>query len=70
MEDNILKRISACGLLDAPPASIGSELTYLASDRMGKLVDCMVHPTTKDVLWFATDEGVKRWNMDGRLHVG
>lgn len=69
-EEVIAQRIAASGMLDAPVPSLASELAYLASDRMGKLIACDIHPTTKAALWYATDEGVKRWVTDGRLHVG
>lgn len=69
-EEAIGQRISASGLLDTPPPSLPSELAYLASERMGKLVACDIHPVTKAALWYATDEGVKRWTLEGRLHVG
>lgn len=69
-EEAIKSRVTASGLLDAMPPSVNNELVYLAYDRMHGLVSCDVNPVTKDVVWFATDEGVKRWQLEGRLHVG
>jgi hypothetical protein len=69
-EEAIKQRVTASGLLDTPPASVNSELAYLASDRMKGLVSVDVNPTSMESVWYATTEGVKRWTMDGRLHVG
>jgi hypothetical protein len=68
-EEAIKQRIMASGLLDTPPASVNSELSYLASDRMGKLVAVDVNPASMEAVWYATTEGVSRWVRDGRLHV-
>lgn len=69
-ESAIATRIAASGMLDALPPSVASELAYLASDRMGRLVACDINPVSKEAVWYATDEGVKRWQLEGRLHVG
>lgn len=69
-EDTIRQRVTASGLLDNPPISVGSELVYLASERMGGLVDVQVNPVSKEQFWFATDAGVRVWAREGRLHVG
>ncbi len=68
-EDTIKLRVEASGLLDNPLISLGSELNYLASERMGKLVDVVVDPVTKATAWYATDAGVKQWQLSGRLCV-
>lgn len=69
-EEAIKSRIISSGLLDNPPASVNNELVYLACDRMHGLVSCDVNPVSKETVWFATDEGIKRWTLEGRLHVG
>lgn len=69
-EEAIKARVTASGLLDATPTSVNSELSYLASDRMGKLVAVDVNPASMEAVWYATPEGVSRWVRDGRLHVG
>jgi len=68
--ETIETRVNRSGLVDNPVISIGSELDYLASERMGKLVDCQIDPVSKAPYWFATDAGVKSWTVSGRQHVG
>ena len=68
-EGAIAQRVNASGLLDAPVASVNSELAYLASERMGRLVGCDVHPVSKETVWYATDAGIRQWQIDGRTHV-
>jgi hypothetical protein len=68
-EEAIKNRIMASGLLDTPPSSVNNELVYLACDRMHGLVSCDTNPVSKEVVWYATDEGIKRWTLEGRLHV-
>jgi hypothetical protein len=36
---------------------------------MHGLVSCDTNPVSKEVVWYATDEGIKRWTLEGRLHV-
>ena len=62
-------RCNGSGLFDAPIASINSELSYLATERMGNLVKCDINPVTKEAVWYATDKGCERWVLDGRMHV-
>lgn len=64
-------RVDRSQLCDESPTvrEISEALTTLASPRMGALVDTAVDPVSKDVVWFATDAGIRRWSLDGRLHV-
>ena len=68
-EEVIKQRVTASGLLDAPPASFNNELVYLACARMHELVSVDVNPVSNEAVWYATQEGIKRWTLDGRLHV-
>ena len=69
-EGAVAQRVAASGLTDAGAAGAGEELALLASERMGRLVGCDVNPVSKELVWFATDAGVRRWRLDGRPHVG
>ena len=68
-EEAIAQRVNASGLLDAPVASVNSELAYLALERMGTLVACDVDPVSMAAAWYATAAGVNQWVASGRLHV-
>jgi len=65
-------RISQSGFLDKEVTvdSVTSELRTLATAKMGELVNVDIHPVTKGESWWATDAGVKRWTLDGRMNVG
>jgi len=68
-DDVISHRVNASGLVDAPVPSIASELTFLASERMGRLVSCDINQVTKTAVWYATEAGIRQWVLDGRPHV-
>ena len=71
-ESAIAARINASGLADAKVTAdeVNSACSRLALDRGGGLVDSDVEVVTKQVVWYATDAGIRRWALDGRLHVG
>lgn len=50
-------------------SSIEAALRELTTPRMGALVDCAIDPLTKTAHWYATDAGIQRWNINGRLVV-
>lgn len=68
----IHSRVSRCGLLDSAPTidDVYAELQTLASPAMGGLADIDIHPVTKAASMRATDAGVRRWTLDGRISVG
>ena len=71
-EHAIAERVNRSGLADrrAPPDEINAALGLLASHSMGGLVDSDVGPVSKEVVWYATDAGIRLWARDGRLYVG
>jgi hypothetical protein len=66
----ILVRINLCGLLDtrATLDAVQVELRLLANKF--NFVVPELDETTGDLYWTATDAGVKRWHLDGAVHVG
>lgn len=71
-EAAIAARVNRSGLHDRSVTAddCNSALTILGGRPMGELVDSDVGPVTKDVVWYATDAGVRQWARDGRLYVG
>ena len=67
----ILTRINQSSLLDTPATedSLLQALTTLHTHRQGSLVDLAVDPITKTAHWYATDTGIRRWTLQGRLTV-
>ena len=64
-------RIKQSHMVDAAitPSSIETALRELASPRMGSLVDCDIDPVSKHTYWYATEAGIRRWTLDGRIPV-
>lgn len=60
----IQRRVESSGLIDEPIDTL-SELTTLASERMGHLVDATIAPISMEPHWFATPEGVRQWTLNG-----
>lgn len=71
-EAAIAARINASGLADKKVTvdEINSACGLLSLERVGGLVDSAVGVVNKEVVWFATDAGIRRWSLDGRLYVG
>lgn len=67
----ITQRINKSGLLDqeARVEDVERELRVMANERF-KWIDLAVDPTTQELVWFATESGVRRWTLDGSMYVG
>lgn len=65
----ISQRIVSSGMVDGrvDPEEVANALRRMAQ-REG-WVNVEIDPLTKEAGWFATDSGVIRWNLDGRLVV-
>lgn len=61
----IARRVQRSGLCDAVTIDATAELSTLASDRVGRLVDVTVDPVTMARYWFATPAGVRAWALRG-----
>lgn len=71
-EAAIATRINASGLADfkVTESDINNTCGLLSLERVGGLVDSDVGAVTKEVVWYATDAGVRQWARDGRMYVG
>lgn len=67
----ITQRINKSNMLDftATEADVDQELRVMAGNQF-QWIYCDVDPTTRDVVWYATEAGIKRWALDGSLYVG
>lgn len=61
----IARRVQRYGLVDAAAIDAAAELSTLASERVGRLVDVTVDPVTMARYWFATTAGVRAWALRG-----
>ena len=69
-ERAILQTVNRCGLLDKPLTAdeLLADLQWLANPKQA-WVELTIDKESGVALWNATDEGMKRWNLDGRLAV-
>ena len=67
----ITQRVNRSGLLDADatPDQVEAALRVMAEPRFG-WVDLAVDPVTQELAWFATENGIRRWALDGQMYVG
>lgn len=67
----ITQRINKSGLLDFTVTSddVDRELRVMAGNQF-QWIYLDIDPTTRDVIWYATEAGIKRWALDGSLYVG
>lgn len=67
----IMTRINKSRLIDGIVSieTVEQELRVMANPRFG-WVDVQVDPTSQEIVWFATESGVKRWALDGSMYVG
>jgi len=69
-ERAMLQVINRSGLLDKPLTAdeLLADLQWLANPKQA-WVEVTIDKESGVALWNATDEGMKRWNLDGRLAV-
>lgn len=71
-ETSIACRVNSSGMYDRKVTDndVNASCALLAGRAMGGLVDSDVGPVSKSLVWYATDAGVRRWGIDGRMYVG
>lgn len=68
-ESAILQCVNRSGLLDKPltDAELLDDLRWMCNSM--RWVDLVTDKESGAALWSVTDEGMRRWNLDGRLGV-